>query len=237
MKTIGIVGYGSFGKFLVDKLSGQFKVLVYSRRHQPGENIFVSLDDMAKTDFLILSIPLEAYEEYLTKLRSILTPNTVIVDVCSVKVKPIKIIRQILPDQPLLATHPLFGPESAAKSLKGHTLVICPEVSNKLASDRLVKLAKEQGLNVLVESAKIHDQQMATVHALTFFIARALDKYQLKSHKFDTPSYKRLLYLAELDTHHSDELFQTIETGNPYAKAARHKFINLMNDLDKSIKD
>ncbi|HSX44586.1 MAG TPA: prephenate dehydrogenase [Candidatus Saccharimonadales bacterium] len=235
MRTIGIIGYGSFGKFLAEKLDGQAKVVIYSRRHQPGESIFVDLTSIAEVDYLILSIPLSVYQEYLVKLKPLLNKQTVIIDVCSVKVEPIKLIKRFLPNQPVIATHPLFGPESAGESLKGHTLVICPELSDKTVTPKLIKLAKSQGLEILLESADVHDQQMATVHALTFFIARALDKFDLKSHQLDTPSYKRLLYLAELDKHHSPELYATIQSGNPYAKPVRHKLLEIMIKLNSQL--
>jgi len=76
---------------------------------------------------------------------------------------------------------------------------------------------------------------MATVHALTFFIARVLDNFGLKSHQLDTPSYKRLLSLAELDKHHSPELFATIQSGNPYSSEVRNRLIEIINKLNTQI--
>lgn len=235
MKTVGIIGYGSFGKFLTEKLGQDFTVRVFSRRHQPGHGIFTTLEKVAQSDYLILSIPLHAYKDYLTRLKPLLHKKTAIIDVCSVKLKPLQIIKDILPTQPVVATHPLFGPETASESLKGHTLVICPELSDKEHAKALAEFGKSVGLKVLLESAETHDRQMATVHALTFFIARALDQFGLESYELNTPSYRRLLHLAELDKHHSDDLFDTIQSGNPYSKAVRQKFIVILNDLNVGI--
>jgi len=44
--------------------------------------------------------------------------------------------------------------------------------------------------------------------------------------KLETPSFKRLVHLAELETHHSDDLFQTIQSGNARTAAVRQKFVD-----------
>ena len=46
-----------------------------------------------------------------------LKENAVIVDVCSVKEYPVQWMRELLPaNVSILATHPMFGPDSAADS-------------------------------------------------------------------------------------------------------------------------
>jgi hypothetical protein len=77
---------------------------------------------------------------------------------------------------------------------------------------------------------------MATVQALTFFLARTLNEFGLHDMQFQTPSFQRLLDLADLDKKHSTELLQTIWSGNKYSATVRKKFINEMIKLDNEIK-
>ncbi len=235
MKTVGIIGFGSFGKFLAEKLSSHARVLVYSQSGKTS-SWMTSLKDVAVVDYLILSIPLDAYGEILKDIEPYIGKDTVIVDVCSVKQKPVEIIRRLLPNQPLVATHPMFGPESASASLQGHTFVMCPEVSSLEPYGFVKNFVDSLGLKVIEMSAKEHDKEIAVVQGLTFFIARALDVMNLHDQKLHTPSFQRLLNLAELERHHSAELFKTIQNGNESAGEIRRQFIGTVEGIDSQLK-
>lgn len=231
---VGIVGFGSFGKFLAEQLDSHGEVRVYSPSNKESQ-WRSSLQEVVTSDYVILAIPLEAYESVLAEIKPLLSPGTVLIDVASVKIRPVELILSILPQQPLVVTHPLFGPESASDSLKGHTIVLCPENSTPAAFETVKRFCEALGLSVVVMSEKEHDQEMAVVHALTFFIAHSLKDMELHVPTLSTPSFKKLLSLAELEKHHSGELFHTIQAGNPYAAAIREKFLRLATTLDKSV--
>lgn len=234
MKTIGIIGFGSFGQFLAEKLDKDNKVLAYSIRNKKSK-WSAPIDKVAQADFILLAIPLRAYKSILEQLKLLAGNNSIIVDICSVKTQPVELIRSMLPDQPLVATHPLFGPQSAKKSLEGHTFVMCPEVSDKKAYKQVEEMAKGMGLKVVSMSMEEHDKEMAVVQGLTFFIARVLDVFGLDDQQLSTPSFQKLLSLAELEEQHSKDLFYTIQSGNNFTKDVRKKFIKIAQDLDKNI--
>jgi prephenate dehydrogenase len=234
MKTIGIIGFGSFGKFLAEKLSPHVKILVYSYSGKENEWT-ASLDEVVQADYLIPAIPLSAYETTLENIRHKIGTQTIVIDVCSVKEEPLRIIRSILPNQPVVSTHPLFGPESVIDSLEGHVLVLCPEDSDEAASIKLEKVADSLGLEVIKMSAEEHDTEMAVVQGLTFFIAHSLKELHLHKQKLSTPSFQKLLQLANLEKHHSDELFLTIQAGNDKTKQIRRQFIDLAEKLDHEV--
>ena len=50
-----------------------------------------------------------------------------------------------------------------------------------------------------------------------------------------TPSFKKLLDLAELESHHSEELFKTIQTGNPYLAEIRSKFVDTAEGINADL--
>lgn len=234
MKAVGIIGFGSFGKLLAEKLDPYCKVLVYSKSGKANKWA-ASFEAVATAEFVIPSIPLNAYKEVLKKLKPLLNSRTVIVDVASVKVVPIELIQEILPGQPLVATHPLFGPESAKDSFSGHTLALCPEASDQDSLNLVKKFADTLGLKVVEISAQEHDRELAVVHGLTFFIARILKDMHLHKQTLSTPTFEKLLKLAEIESHHSADLFHTIQAGNPYVKDVRKAFLAQATQIDKDL--
>jgi prephenate dehydrogenase len=230
MKSVGIIGFGSFGKFLAEKLSSYAHVSVYSHRGI-ASSWAAELEQVVNSDYVILAIPLQHYESVVEKIRPYLLPGTVIVDVCSVKVKPITTLKRLLPQQPIVATHPMFGPQSASESLKGHTIIMCPESSAKRPYDEIRAFCQSVGLEVVQLSADEHDQEIAVVQGLTFFVARALSNMGLHSQQLYTPSFGRLLNLVELEEHHSKELFELIQNDNSHAAKVRERFVTKVDEL------
>lgn len=135
----------------------------------------------------------------------------------------------------MVATHPLFGPESAAKTLSGHTFVLCRDASNNAEATVIADFANKLGLNVVEQTTIEHDKEMATVHALTFFIAQGLVNNKIHDASLRTPSFQKLLSLAELERHHSEELFKTIQQGNPYASSVRAQFMQELQNIDTAL--
>lgn len=224
---------------VVDVFGQDYAFEVHTRtkpKTLPNNTKFVSLAQAVSQPIIILAVPLSAYKNTLKSISKHAPQNAVVVDVCSVKVVPAKMAQKYLRDDiEFVGTHPLFGPQSASKSLRGQTLVLC----NPKESEFIIKfnaLMNKKGLNIVKMSSQEHDRQMAEVHALTFFVARGLMNTGLHKNILQTPSFQKMLDLAELETHHSQALFETIEGGNPYARAVRIKFIKQLKSLNKNIR-
>jgi prephenate dehydrogenase len=178
---------------------------------------------------------LESYSLVLDELLPHINKDTLIVDVCSVKTTSEAIFEEKLHGHPEeLCLHPLFGPQSAAQSTTGLPLVITRERGEK-AKVFLDFCEHYLRITPVRMTASEHDKQMALVHALTFFTARGLLRMNLHETGLITPSFQRILDLVELEAHHSDELFRTIQTGNPYAADMRNEFINTLQKLNKEL--
>lgn len=240
MKSIGVVGFGEFGRFVAGLVPGNTTVMIHEktsidRADIPKHYVLANLSELAVCDAVILAVPLDAYRGVLSELQLLLRPDTLIVDVCSVKTSSEKIFDDILGKHPeQLCLHPLFGPQSAAKSTTGFPLVVTREYGEK--ARQFVEFC-EHYLHLSIEriSAEEHDKQMALVHALTFFTARGLLRMHVHKVGLITPSFQKILDLAELEKHHSEELFQTIQKGNPYAADMRNKFITNLEALNAEI--
>ena len=127
---IGIIGFGRFGKLLTKYLSEDFKVYIFNRSDKNEEikktnGIPASLEEVCKKDVVIPCVPISQFEETLNEIKGLLKENSLIIDVCSVKEYPVEVMKKILPEKTqILATHPMFGPDSAAESLKDRKVVL-----------------------------------------------------------------------------------------------------------------
>ena len=228
--TIGIIGEGSFGKFLKGLVPSGVTVLSVDG-HATAEQFAA----VCQADIVFLAIPLASYTDVLPKLAARVPKDTLVVDVCSVKMLPEKLFMQHLGDHTnILLTHPLFGPESAARSAAGFSLIITKSRGAR-AKGLLSFCEQELGLKIIRMTSEEHDKAMAEVHAVTFFMARGLGSLPPVAAELHTPSYNKLLSLAELDMAHSEDLFLTIEQGNPFAKAARQGLLKTLQTIHQRL--
>jgi len=96
---------------------------------EPVEGItLASLTNVANSDILFLLVPISQLEKCCQEIKPHLASTTLVVDACTVKVYPVSVMKKyISARQPIIATHPLFGPDSAASNkLAGHKIVVCP---------------------------------------------------------------------------------------------------------------
>ena len=237
----GIIGYGSFGRLLAEILSAHGEVFVYRRSEAGNENKnikFVSFESAANADVVILAVPLDSMEDVCERLAGSVKPDTIVADVCSVKMKPIEIMNKYLAGKcRILAMHPLFGPKTVeAGSPKGKNSVICGEHPENY--DKIVRFLKYKlQLNVVEMSAKDHDREMAWIHSLTFFVGQGLMKLELPKSNLTTGYYQKLLDLVELESSHSIELFNTVQRGNPFAADIRKKFLEELKQIDSELRN
>lgn len=232
--SVGIIGLGSFGALAASLLPRNVKVLGYDPATSSRHAKSASFAEVCKCDVVILAVPFETYEKVLPEVANNLSPDALLVDICSIKVKPTALVKKHLPaHKNLLLTHPLFGPQTYDK--KGEHVLIVTEKRGTKAEQVLGFCQKKLGLKVVYASAEEHDKSMAHIHALTMFIARGLDNMNIPEPKWQTPSFGYLLKLARLDEKHTEDLFRTIEVGNPYAAEVRQRFLEELQKTDKSL--
>ncbi len=240
----GIVGYGAFGSLLARLLSGHGQVMVFDQSSErsepipPGVMFTERYGDLAGCSAVFIATPLESIRDVCEQLSLVVQDDMIVADVCSVKVKPAQVMQEILGGRcRLLATHPLFGPQtvSSVDDVAGKKLV-WHEISDEGGFGPLRELF-EQGLGIeIVEvSPEEHDREMAWVHGLTFFAGKALLSMNPPTSTLGTNYYQKLLDLVEVEKGHSDELFMTIQQGNPYTDDIRREFMNSLQKLEDHI--
>lgn len=236
MKHIGIIGFGQFGALAARHLAQHFEVTVtdFADRRELARDTGVAwgtLEDACAAELVIIAVPAKVMRDVLVKMAVHLKPGTVVVDVASIKTLPAQWMVELLPaDVELVATHPLFGPQSAKNGLAGLKLVICP--IRGTFHERIATFAADVlGLEVILNTAEEHDKEMAYVQALTHLIGRALVAMKIPAEQMQTQSYKNLLGLCELIGQDTWELFHSLQTMNPYAGEVTGRFLEEVNGL------
>ena len=236
---IGLIGYGRFGRLTVKNLAPDFEVVVYTRNRDKGRDIaevggrLVSIEEAGAQKIVILCVPISAMRKTLRKIAPLLKPDAIVVDVCSVKVFPARWMQELLPPSvEILATHPMFGPDSAGKSISGHKIVLCPE---RISTERYRKVKlwlEKKGLALIETSPVEHDRKIAISLALTHFIGRSLAEFGAPPLDIDTEGYKRLLHILGVVNNDTWQLFEDMHHFNPFAEEKRRDFLKAMAKID-----
>ena len=242
-QAVGVIGFGNFGQFLARHLARAFHSVAVAdviQREKEATKFclnWASLEEAASKEIVVLAVPFQNLEQLLKQVSSSFRQNSLVVDVCSVKQLPIKLMRELLPPSvEIIGTHPLFGPQSAKNGLGEHRVVICPERVSDLRSAKMQSLLTHGfGLRTLERDAETHDREMATVQALTHFVARGLAGCGIQQSGLATVAFEKLCEAAELLGGDSWELFQTIELGNPFAAEIRARFMEELQQLERRL--
>lgn len=232
-QNLGIVGYGDFTKVLIEHLSPYLDIVVSSRSRSEGDAgfgaRFGTVEEVLSKDIIIPSIPSQFIEGFFEQHRSLVNPNALVVDVASVKIKPLEALQRQLPETcQIFGTHPMFGPASIKKNggITGLKCVVCPVRTEERVETQLVDfLSNELGLKVIYKTAEEHDREMAYVQGLSHFIGHVLDDMDIPESDISTMAYDDLINLKKIQGGDSWDLFCSIVDENPYAKDVQDEFV------------
>ncbi len=238
---IGIIGFGRFGKLVSHYLSQDLDVFVYNRSDKSSEiartgSHPASLEIACRQDIIIPCVPISNFKETLQTIAPLLKPGALVVDVCSVKEYPVQWMSEALPETVgILATHPMFGPDSAADSLKDRKICLCRVRVPDQQYDKIKNYLISKELIVIEATPKEHDEQIATSLSLTHMIGRTLSKCEAAPLDIDTEGYKRLLHILEVVERDTWQLFLDMHRYNPFAREKRMAFMKVMNDINAQL--
>jgi prephenate dehydrogenase len=222
--NVGLVGYGRFGKLAAIHLARHAEVFVFDRKRftsrLPSRRIHrASLERAASQPVVILAVPVSSLRQTLLAIRSHVQPGAIIADVCAVKAFPSRWMRKILPPSVnILGTHPLFGPDSASGSLRGHTIVLCPVRMPVSLLEKTRRMLRQAGLRPAIMDPDKHDKMVAETILLTQYIGRLVGHARLGRWGLATKSYTSLLSVVEVAIHDSPQLFSDMVRYNKYAR-------------------
>ncbi len=238
-EKLGLIGFGAFGRLTARHLSPWFDILAHDPAASGGDDhaTLTDLNAAAACPTVILAVPVEALEATLIAIRPHLRPDALVIDVGSVKVKPARLMEDLLPPGVrIVGTHPLFGPQSGKAGIAGLRLAVC-EVRGKRDARRVAAFCRRAlALKVFQVSPEDHDREAATVQGLTHLIARLLLAMEPLPTRMTTASFDRLMQAVDMVRHDSPAVFRAIERDNPFAAEVRNRFFALADaargDLD-----
>jgi prephenate dehydrogenase len=235
---IGIIGFGAFGRLMAQHLRPYFPLCAYDPAIPPGpftempDVLLTSLAETASCPVVILATPVSRLEEIVRAISPSLQPGTLVLDVGSVKTIPAEIMRRALPDHvDIVATHPLFGPQSARKGIAGLKIAVCT-VRGTRAPRVAAFLRKCLRLDVIMTTPEAHDREAAMVQGLTHLIAKVLVQMEPLPTKMTTRSFDLIMQAVGMVRDDAPEVFQAIERANPYSLEVRRRFFDLASELD-----
>ncbi len=235
--SLGIVGFGAFGQLAARHLGHYFEISAYDPSLDEATVAkhfgvrLSSLNSVSQSDVILIAAPVSAFEQVVSEIAVACKPGALIVDVGSVKVVPSEIMRRLLPnDVDIVASHPLFGPQSAATGVKGLKIAVCP-IRGRQHARLAAFLRKALGLTVIMTTPEEHDQEAAVVQGLTHLIAKVLLKMGPLPTRMTTKSFELLSEAISMVQHDAPEVFEAIEKANPYAESVRRRFFDLAASL------
>ena len=237
--TVGILGFGAFGRLAATLLSPHAALRVHDPRLSPGGDGVgfplpeacepVTLEEAAAADWVVIATPVQAMEGTLRAIAPHVRPGAVVADVGSVKTLPVRWMLEHLPEHAgVLGTHPMFGPETARErgGVADEPIVLCrARVDDERYAAALELLGGRLGLRVIELTADEHDREAALVQGVTHLIGHAAREMALPDLATGTLAYRRLLQMKRNTERDSPELFEAIQRLNPHAAAVRKEFL------------
>lgn len=237
-QTMGIFGLGAFGRVVMMRhLAPHFDIKVFDPSPEAATYaaekgiVMASLAEVAAQDIVILGAPIPKMADLIAAVAPHIKAGALVLDVCSVKVKPALWMKLGIPEHAdIVATHPLFGPQSAPEIIKGQRIAVCNVRGNR-ADGVIAFLRDVLELNVLVTTPEEHDFEVAHIQGLTHMIARILVEMEPLPRTMTTKSFDVLMNAVDIVKYNSLELFLSIERDNPFAADVHQKFFRKVEDL------
>ena len=233
MNRVSIIGFGRFGAMLHSLLSKGFEVDVFDKNSIDNSDVNeVSIEDALRNETIFIAVPIRDFENLIKDISKKISREKTVIDVCSVKVFPKKVMLDNLSNETdIIATHPLFGPDSLKDS---GSVMTMESVRNTFGRYDFWKNYFESQ-NILIEeiSAEEHDMMAARSQGLTHFVGRVIDDFGTNQTRIDTEGYKALHKLVNQTCNDTWELFEDIQNFNPFTE----KMISELNESFEKISE
>jgi len=240
MNSVGIIGFGRFGKVLANILQRGFAIKAYDPKPAgpfPGVQ-FLDLDTVLNEKVVFIAVPIRHFESVIADISKKLKKETTLIDVCSVKNYPVNIMLKILPDHiGVIATHPMFGPDSYMSNSNLKMMINnTRDLYNQYSFWK--RFFSDQSIQIIEMTPDQHDRLAAKTQGVTHFLGRMLKEFGIKKTNIDTQGFRDLLDLVGQTCNDTWELYADLQLYNPYTadmveklKASTNKLDNQLNEL------
>jgi prephenate dehydrogenase len=254
MKT-AILGAGKMGVWFAKFCKEKGDSVILADRNQDKlsrlkNELKVETADFAeavqKADRVMICVSINAFEDVVKKISPVVRKGQVIMDICSIKESPVKIMQQHLKGALVLGTHPVFGPGSNGVKHKAFILTPTNAEEQKFA-EAYQKWLEQEGARVFIMTPKRHDEIMSAVLGFPHFLGVvACDTLLEQANYAETKqvagtTYRMLFTLAEATALETPDLFATLQQSLPEISSIEKLFmekaqewLNLIKQKDQT---
>ncbi|MFC2001351.1 prephenate dehydrogenase [Chloroflexota bacterium] len=229
MKVAIIGGSGKMGRWFANFLlkdgnevviSGRNKEKLREVKRQLGVEVASNVAAVKGADAVLLSVPIENFEEVVKQISPHIHPRHIVIDITSIKASPVATMHKHLKTGLVLGVHPLFGP--GAKGVINQNFVLTPVNEKEEAlAQRIRAYLEARRARVTLMTPQEHDEMMTIVLGLAHFIAIVTADTLLSSanwKQLETVggiTYKVLLTLIESVVSEEPELYSSLQMNLP----------------------
>ena len=251
MKIAIIGGSGKMGRWFADLLLKDGKQVVISGRNQGklleakrqlGVEVASNVDAVKSADFILLSVPMESFEEIVAEISPHISPEQAVIDITSTKVLPVQTMHKYIKRGLVLGAHPLFGP--GARGVANQNFVLTPtNEEEETLAQKIKKYLEAKRARVTLMTPQEHDEMMTVILGLSHFIAIVSADTLLSSDKLSQMeaiggiTYKVLLTLIESVVSEDPELYASLQMNLPNVTNIENLFLKKAKEWTDLVKN
>jgi prephenate dehydrogenase len=247
---IAILGAGKMGlwfaKFFLEE---GYSVVVADRkkrkmemlRNEFGVETAGFVEAVQKADRILICVSINSLETVVKTISPHIVKGQIVMDICSVKEEPVKIMHKHIEKGLVLGTHPVFGPGS--KGIKNKAFILTPTNSQEEEFAEEFKIWLEaRKARVFLISPQKHDKLMSIVLGLPHFAGLVACDTLLELKEYPETkdvagtTYRLLFTLAEVAAMENPELFSSLQFNLPGMEKIELMFIEKANEWLNLIK-
>ena len=270
MRIAIIGGSGKMGRWFTSFLLKEGREVIITGRDQKkllkakkqlGVETATNIDATKQADAIVISVPIENFEELVKEISPHTRSGQVIIDITSIKALPVEIMHKHIKTGLTLGIHPMFGP--GAKDIANQNFVLTPiNEGERALAQKIKQYLEAKGARATLMPPQEHDEMMTVILGLSHFTALVSADTLLSSDKLKHlgaiggTTYKVLLTLIESVISEDPELYASLQMRLPHmaeieklfqARAKmwadlvetkdRQQFARRMNDLRDRLKE
>jgi prephenate dehydrogenase len=247
---IAIIGAGKMGVWFARFfLEEGYSVVVADRNKEKlsklkGE-IAVETADFVEAiqnaDRVLICVSISAFEAVVKTIAPGIRKDQVVMDICSIKDFPVRVMHKHIKTGLVLGTHPVFGPGS--KGVKNKAFILTPtNAEEKEFAESFKKWLETKKARVFMMPPKKHDELMSVVLGFPHFLGLVACETLLEQADYPETknvagtTYRLLLTLAEVTALENPELFASLQLSLPELEKIENSFIEKAHEWLNLIK-
>jgi len=239
MKT-AVLGAGKMGVWFAKWCKEKGDIVILSdrklekleklRKELDVETTADFVDAVKKADRVMICVSISSFEEVVKRIGPSLRDGQAIMDICSIKQYPVKVMHENIKHGIVLGTHPVFGPGSKGVEHKAYVLTPTNAAEEKYAEDFKRWLEKMKA-RVFIMTPQKHDKLMSIVLGLPHFVGLVACETLLEQKSFPETkqvagtTYRMLFTLAEATALETTDLYANLQMKLPGMKKIEDLFI------------